>query len=265
MTSLPTLYVLVGHHGGPQYSPTVFKAMLSLYHKQVQFEVKELVWTELRAKKEAWKTDRPTLPALELANGTVIGDSDKIAEWLDEQYPDKPSLFVPDVPSSEVSPGSLQLAKNYFKYINSTFGSPALLGTPFSPFFSSIANGILGLIKADKDRVYFTSDTKLGVQDGWSKLQKLDRDQSIRQAKTFVKPLESLLKSSKFLNGENPGIVDYTLWGRYAFQRVADPSGAKQIWRSEATPTVAKWIDSIEERYSEQLKDQKSRWPADAN
>jgi hypothetical protein len=60
MSSLPILYVLVGVHGGPQFSPTVFKSLLCLYHKRVQFEIRELVWTELRAKKEAWKTDRPT-------------------------------------------------------------------------------------------------------------------------------------------------------------------------------------------------------------
>ncbi|GAA5946866.1 hypothetical protein JCM3765_002051 [Sporobolomyces pararoseus] len=265
MSSLPILYVLVGHHAGPQFSPTVFKSLLCLYHKQVKFEIRELVWTELRAKQQVWKTERPTLPTLELPSGEIIGDSDKIAEWLEQEYPDSPSLFVPDVETSKVSPASLKLAKNYFKYINSTFGSPALLGTPFSPFFSSIANGILSLIKEDKDRAYFTSDTKLGVKDGWTQLQKLDRDTSIRQAKSFVKPLESLLKSSPFLNGEKPGIVDYTLYGRYAFQRVADPSAAKQIWKSNDTPTVVKWIDSIEQQYAEQMKDQRSRWPAEAN
>ncbi|GAA5842815.1 hypothetical protein JCM3766R1_007171 [Sporobolomyces carnicolor] len=286
MPSLPILYVLVGHHGGPQFSPTVFKALLCLYHKQVKFEIKELVWTELRAKRDAWQTDRPTLPTLELENGELLRDSDKIAEWLDENHRETPSLFVPDVPASQVSPESLRLARNYYKYINSTFGSPALLDTPFSPFFSSIANGILGLIKEDKaslpstkrcnesasdsrlrsaqDREYFTSDTKLGVQDGWNKLQKLDREQSIRQAKTFVKPLESLLKSTKFLNGDKPGIVDYTLYGRYAFQRVADPSAAKQIWKADDTPTVVKWIESIEDLYEQEMKDQKSRWPEEA-
>ncbi|GAA5877762.1 hypothetical protein JCM16303_000228 [Sporobolomyces ruberrimus] len=264
MTQLPILYVLVGVHGGPQFSPTVFKSLLSLWHKQVKFETRELVWTELRAKQDAWKTDRPTLPTLELPDGQIIGDSDKIAEWLDEKYPERPSLFVPDLAASEVTPGARQVAKNYLTYINATFGSPALLDTPFSPFFSAIADGIAGLIKADKDREYFCSDTKLRVQDGWSKLQKLNKDDAIRQAKTFVLPLESLLKSTPFLNGQNPGIVDYTIFGRYAFQRVADPVAAKQIWRSKETPTVAKWIESIEERYSDEFKEQKSRWPEDA-
>jgi len=60
MAQLPILYVLVGQHGGPQYSPTVFKSLLSFYHKKADFEIKELVWTDLRAKKEAWKTERPT-------------------------------------------------------------------------------------------------------------------------------------------------------------------------------------------------------------
>lgn len=131
-----------------------------------------------------------------LVEETVTDSS--VSRWLEKEFPDSPSLFVPDVETSKVTPASLKLAKNYFKYVNSTFGSPALLGTPFSPFFSSIANGILGLIKEDKvssgflrlcelrkryrnarqmiqDREYFTSDTKLGVKDGWNQLQKLDR------------------------------------------------------------------------------------------
>ncbi|GAA6005768.1 hypothetical protein JCM11491_004001 [Sporobolomyces phaffii] len=264
MSQLPILYVLVGQHSGPQFSPTVFKSLLCLFHKDVKFEIRELVWTELRAKKEAWKTDRPTLPTLELPDGQIIGDSDKIAEWLDEEYPDAPSLFVPGVAASAVAPGSRQVAKNYLKYVSTAFGSPALLGTPFSPFFSAIAQGIHDLIKEEKDREYFRSDTKFGVKDGWSKLQKLDRSESIRQAKTFVTPLEGLLKSTKFLTGDLPGIVDYTLYGRYAFQRVADPSAAKQIWRSDDTPTVARWIDRLEEKYVDELREQKSRWPAEA-
>ncbi|GAA5939739.1 glutathione S-transferase family protein [Sporobolomyces koalae] len=266
MPRLPILYVLVGQHGGPQFSPTVFKSLLCLWHKGVNFEIRELVWTELRAKQEAWKKDRPTLPTLELPDeGRIIGDSNEIAAWLEEAYPDSPSLFLPDSTPSNASPGNLQAAKNYHKYVESTFGSPALLGVPFSPFFSAIHQGILGLIKEDKDREYFTSDTKLGVPQGWQKLETLNQSEAIKQAKTFVKPLEALLKTSPFLNGKQPGMVDYTLFGRYAFQRVADPSTAKQIWKSPDTPRVAKWIERIEMRYAEQFAEQKSRWPADAD
>jgi hypothetical protein len=70
MTQLPILYVLVGVHGGPQFSPTVFKSLLSLWHKQVKFETRELVWTELRAKQDAWKTDRPTRQSLDRFSST---------------------------------------------------------------------------------------------------------------------------------------------------------------------------------------------------
>lgn len=52
---------------------------------------------------------------------------------------------------------------------------------------------------------------------------------------------------------------------RYAFQRVADPSAAKQIWKSNDTPTVGKWIENIEQKYAEQMEDQKNRWPAEVN
>ncbi|GAA6059329.1 hypothetical protein JCM10212_005909 [Sporobolomyces blumeae] len=261
MATRPILYVLVGRHGGPQFSPTVFKTMLCLYHKGVEFDVKELVWTELRAKREPWKTDRPTLPTIELPGGEIVMDSNKIADWLESQRPDAPSLYLPDKPTSQCDTGAVSAIKAYLNYVSTTFGSPAPAGVKFSPFFAGICNGILGLIEAEEDRAYFTSDTKLMVQDGWKQLQAVDRDASIRQSKGFVVSLEGFLKSTPFFHGAAPGIIDYTIWGRYAFSRVADPEATRTIWTSSDTPNVVAWIDKLESKFASQLKEQKDRWP----
>lgn len=47
-------------------------------------------------------------------------------------------------------------------------------------------------------------------------------DESIQSAKGYVKSLEGVFKSSAFLQGDNPGLVDYTLYGRCAISALGD-------------------------------------------
>jgi hypothetical protein len=75
------------------------------------------------------------------------------SRWLEFEYPETASLFVPTQTSSHVDKTALNLAKNYHSYLSSTFGSPSLSGSasPFSAFFAAVAEeGILGLIKEEK-------------------------------------------------------------------------------------------------------------------
>lgn len=70
--------------------------------------------------------------------------------WLEEAYPDFSSLYLPEVSSSQATSSGLQTAKGYLNYVTSTFGSPAVTGAQFPPFFAAIHEGICALSKDEK-------------------------------------------------------------------------------------------------------------------
>src|SRR5689334_3609237 len=79
------------------FSPTAWKTRLGLLRKGVKFETIPIIFLDLRGEL-AIRSGQPniTVPATELSDGTFIYDSFRIAEWLEDTYPDAPSLFTGD-------------------------------------------------------------------------------------------------------------------------------------------------------------------------
>ncbi|GAA5887244.1 hypothetical protein JCM6882_002461 [Rhodosporidiobolus microsporus] len=258
-------YDLVGVHGGPFYSPNTWKTRLSLLHKEVEFEEREVTYMELKEFAGRFGGQKPITPFIELANGELIWDSWRIAEWLEEKYPNKPSLFLPDAatPLNSADP-ALKLAKNYAVLVNKGYGDS---DSQWSPFFELSAEGIAGLMpdespgEPNQTRLYYQSDAKLGMKDAWKTLMSLDKNAMTGQAKASVTPLEGVLADSPFLTGQHPGFADYVVYGRYHMMRSACPSIAQAVWRDAGVPNVGKWIDRIEGKWAEQLKAAFARLP----
>ncbi|GAA5982681.1 hypothetical protein JCM11641_002334 [Rhodosporidiobolus odoratus] len=252
MTDRIILYDLVPDHQGPYFSPNTWKARLALLHYNLDFDVQDLTYSQLKQYAKRQGRDRAIIPFIELPDGQLITDSWHIAEWLEKTYPDRPSLFLPDAPTpvSPSAPG-LQLAKNYAVLINKGLGDS---DSQWAPFFELSAQGIADLMHDSAEREYFTSDYKLGAKDAWKTITSLNKAALTAHAKAALFPLNEVLATSPYMAGQHPGFVDYVVYGRYHMMRAACPALSHEIWRAKETGNVAAWIDRLEGKWAEQLK-----------
>ncbi|GAA5909436.1 hypothetical protein JCM5296_000570 [Sporobolomyces johnsonii] len=262
MASPIILYDLVPRPGGTFLTPNPPKTRFSLLHKGVAFETREVTWMGLKALGKRMGVERPTVPTLELPDGTFLSDSWKIAEWLEANYPDAPSLFLPDMPTP-VDPASpaFTFAKNAALLFTEGFGNS---DSQWSSFFELSASGMAALMEeGSDDRNYFVSDAKLGMKDAYKTITSLDKTALTAHAKASLLPLEAVLKRTPFLAGEHPGFIDYVAIGRYYMMRSADPALCRAVWRRGDIPEVEKWIERLQGKWAAELKDLLERLPAE--
>lgn len=232
------------------YSPTAWKTRMGLLHKNVEFETVPINLLDLRGGL-AKRSGHPniTVPAIELPDGTFIYDSFRIAEWLEETYPDAPSLFTGDGKSArDAHPEHVLTGKNYSRIMDLGLGaSKSEWAVWYELFFPKLDQQILG----EEQRAYFTSDARLGPQ-GYQKVMGLDRQELIRRAKMNVQPLVELLRErpGQYFQGTHPGQVDYIIFGRYAYCRMLDPVLTKEIW-DEQGEELSNWIQKLCQAYNE--------------
>lgn len=226
------------------FSPNTWKTRMGLLHKGVQFETVPVTLIDVRHDL-ASLSNQPniTVPAIELPNREFIYDSFRIAEWLENTYPDQPSLFTGDGQSTNKAQSEhIQMGKNYARMIDLGLGaSKPEWAVWFHLFFPQLDQ----LMSEGEIRNYFRSAIRLGPQ-GYEKLISLDRQELIRRAKMNVQPLLQILRErpNEYFQGKHPGQVDYIIFGRYAYCRMIDPQLTKQIWEDQGEE-LSNWIDKL--------------------
>ncbi len=84
-----TLYSLCGTDAARPFSPHCWKAVMALHHKGLAFEERPLAFTAIPAVENGFSKTVPIL-----RDGTeLVSDSFRIALYLEEAYPEQPSLF----------------------------------------------------------------------------------------------------------------------------------------------------------------------------
>jgi glutathione S-transferase len=84
------LYELVSRDHKNGFSPFVWRIKMALAHKGLEYELVPLHFTEIED--ALGFASSKTVPVL-VDGDNVISDSFKIACYLEETYPDRPSLF----------------------------------------------------------------------------------------------------------------------------------------------------------------------------
>ncbi|MGY9105089.1 MAG: glutathione S-transferase family protein, partial [Alphaproteobacteria bacterium] len=85
---MAVLYDLAAGNGR-RFSPHCWRTRLALAHKNLSCETRPTRFTEIALIADG---NQKTVPVLD-DNGKIVGDSWAIAEYLEETYPDAPSLF----------------------------------------------------------------------------------------------------------------------------------------------------------------------------
>jgi glutathione S-transferase len=207
------LYDLAGADPNRRFSPYCWRIRLALAHKKLPVETIPWRFTD---KQEIAPSGQIFVPVL-VDGERWIADSWTIANYLEDKYPDFPSLF------------GGATARSLTRYYSSF--ADGLVGAMF-PF---LALDILRHV-ADQDRSYFreTREKRVGTT---LEAFVADRETKLPGFRASLTPLRLALKSQPFLGGDQPLYADYAVFGPFQWARCISPfalleeGDAIRLWR----------------------------------
>jgi glutathione S-transferase len=194
------LYELAGADPERRFSPYCWRARLALAHKGLDAETVPWRFTEKQAIAFSGQERVPVL----VDGERVVADSWAIATYLEDAYPDRPSLFA--------GAGGRALAR----FVNSWVDGV-------------VQAGIIRLVLLDifnhldeRDRAYFRAsrEKRFGVP-----LEQVaaDRDSRVEDFRQSLAPVRIMLAAQPFFGGAAPAYADYILFGSFQWARCISP------------------------------------------
>lgn len=209
------LFDLIGADEARPFSPHCWKTMMSLAHKGLPYERKGVPFTQVPMVEGGVS---PIVPVIR-DGSRVVADSFLIADYLEESYPDRPTLFGGE--------GGMAAARFVEGWSQSTLHA---------------ALGVIALMDihdclepADQDYFRTSREARMGKT-----LEQVSerRDAEIAGFSAKLQPLRLMLKSQMWIGGSQPLFADYIVFGALQWARVV--SSAKLL---EAGDPVADWFE----------------------
>lgn len=191
-------YELCGADEDRRFSPYCWRALMALHHKGLDVERRALQFTQIS---NTIGDDVKTVPVLDTGAQKITG-SFKIAEYLEETYPDKPSLFK--------GAGGLVLSRMFEAWADVTI----LAGTV--RLIVSDIHSILG----EDSQAYFRTTREKRFGDRLENLA-IDREHKIEAVRNALTPLRMTLRNQPFLGGSDPLFVDHIVFGSLQWPRIS--------------------------------------------
>jgi len=208
------LYALCAADPARQFSPHVWKTVMSLAHKGLDYETVPVPFTDIPAIEGGCTA---TVPLLRDGD-RLVRDSFDIALYLDEAYPDRPSLFGGE--------GGRAMARFIENWSQSTLHMAV----------TRIAILDIHDMLAPKDRAYFRRSREERLGATLEEIAAAGRAEVEGFARR-LQPLRNMLKVQPFIGGEGPLFPDYIVFG--ALQWLRTTAGTKVL--AEDDP-VAGWF-----------------------
>jgi glutathione S-transferase len=217
------LHDLAGADPALRFSPYCWRTKLALAHKGLDFEALPWRFTERDRLPEGHRT----VPVIHDAD-RIVGDSWAIACYLEESYPERPSLF------------GCETGRAHAAFVNAWADRVMVAG--IAPL---VVADIWGVIH-DKDRAYFRESREKRMGGLLEDVQ-ADRDSRVESFRASLAPLRHVLKTQDFVGGEAPSYADYIVFGTLEWgRRVSEfpllaAEDAVFAWRERlaAMPVVA--------------------------
>ncbi|MGJ4963045.1 glutathione S-transferase family protein [Bradyrhizobium sp. HKCCYLRH3061] len=208
------LYELVGTDAGRPFSPYCWRTRMALAHKGLSADTIPWRFTEKSAIAPHGSEKVPVM----LDGDRAVADSWAIANYLEDSYPDRPSLFG--------GAGGRAMAR----FMNA-WGDIAIVGGIFPLIIADIPKN---LAAADAD--YFRKSREARFGKSLEEVMAA-RDQAVIGFRRSLEPLRQTLKTQAFIGGAAPDYADYIVFGGFQWARVVSPfrlleeSDSVHAWR----------------------------------
>jgi glutathione S-transferase len=191
------LYTLCGADESRPFSPHCWKVVLALHHKGLDFVEKPAPFTQVPGLENGFSK---TVPILRDGN-ELIRDSFDIALYLEETYPDRPSLFGGE--------GGKALSR-FVERFSQNIVHPAVTGIAIADI-----HDMLG----ETDQVYFRTSREKMLGKSLEEMR-AGREAAIAAFAARLEPVRQTLGYQAFLGGEGPLFADYILFGALQWMRI---------------------------------------------
>lgn len=195
-----TLYELVGADPERPFSPHCWKTVWSLAHKGLDFVTVPTPFTAVPAVESGVSK---TVPVIRDGD-TVVSESFEIALYLEDAYPDAPSLFGGE--------GGKALSRFIERFMQFSV----------HPFLGRVLLVDIHDCLAPADQAYFRAsrEARFGIrlEDGPA-----GREERLADFRATLAPLRKTLEMQHFLGGASPLFADYIAAGTFQWARVVSP------------------------------------------
>ena len=194
------LFELCGTETERVFSPYCWRTRMALAHKDLQAETIPWRFTE----KDAIAPHQSDKVPVFIDGETSVADSWAIANYLEDTYPDRPSLFGGE--------GGRAMGR----MLNWWGDTVVLMGV-----FPMIASDIHGHLRP-VDQTYFrkTREARLGktLEEAAA-----NRDEAVEGFRAALNPMRLTLKTQPYLGGASPNYADYIMFGTFQWARATSP------------------------------------------
>ncbi|MBL8584346.1 MAG: glutathione S-transferase family protein [Rhizobiaceae bacterium] len=209
------LYELVGADAGRPFSPHCWKAVMALAHKGLDFQRVPTPFTAVPAVEGGASK---TVPVIRDGD-TVVSDSFEIARYLEEAYPDRPSLFG--------GAGGLATARFVERWSQMSV----------HPYLGAAALTDIHSVLAPEDQAYFRASREARFGKPLEAVA-AGRDAGLAMFRATLEPLRSMLSYQQFIGGDGPLFADYIVFGALQWVRITSP-----YRMLDAEDPISAWFD----------------------
>ncbi|RWP05012.1 MAG: glutathione S-transferase family protein [Mesorhizobium sp.] len=194
------LYDLVGRDGARPFSPHCWKATMAIAHKGLDISTVPTRFLEVPTVEGGVSKLVPVIRDGE----KVVADSFAIALYLDEAYPERPTLFCGD--------GGKAMARFVERWSQLTI----------HPYVTTAAIMDLHAMQDEANAAYFRQNRE---QRFGKRLEEVvaARDAGLGAFRASLEPLRSMLAYQPFIGGQSPLFADYIVFGALQWARIASP------------------------------------------
>jgi glutathione S-transferase len=215
------LYDLAGADPNLRFSPYCWRIKMALAHKGLAVETVPWRFTDREAIAFSGQGRVPVL----VDGERTVSDSWAIALYLEEAYPDRPSLFG--------APAAMAVTR----FLNA-WADTVLQAAMIRLIVSDIAD-----IIHEKDRAYFrqSREQRFGMP-----LEQVTagREDRLKDFRDLLLPLRHTLSAQPYLAGEEPAYADYIVFGSFQWARCVS---SFELLASD--DVVAAWRERMLDRF----------------
>ncbi|HTZ77515.1 MAG TPA: glutathione S-transferase family protein [Stellaceae bacterium] len=216
-----TLFDLAGAEPDRRFSPYCWRTRLALAHKRLPVETLPWRFTE---KERIAPSGQGRVPVIIDAD-KWIADSWAIANYLEDTYPDRASLFGGE--------GGRALARFFNSWVDAVL-QPIAVRLVVLDIWQHVD---------ERDKAYFRKSREERFGMPLEQVQ-ADRDQRVKELWQALTPARMTLERQKFLGGDTPLYPDYILAGMFLWTR-----GVSEFPLLESGDPIAAWRERMLDLY----------------